>query len=221
MLAFRLVPLGLLSSVRLAALFCALAAAVGIPPSSLAHEGHDHDDAARAALASSTYPRVVAQSELYEIAGILRGDRLSIYLDRFGTNEPVTDAKVTVTIGAAEPIEAEAAENGVYTVPFPRLVQPGRSRSSSTSPHQVAMIFWSARSRCRRRRIRAASPRSRPHRPGSPPCPRQSAIRSCWPRLHSLWASCSANFSAAVVPHLPWRRPRLRPVFCSSWSPSR
>jgi cobalt-zinc-cadmium efflux system membrane fusion protein len=124
MVTFRLVPLGLLSSVRLATLFC-VAAVLGLPSSSFAHEGHDHDDAARAALASSTYPRVVAQSELYEIAGILRGDRLSIYLDRFGTNEPVTDAKVTVTIGAADPIEAEAAENGVYTMPFPRLVQPG------------------------------------------------------------------------------------------------
>jgi RND family efflux transporter MFP subunit len=125
MFAFRFVPPGLLSSVRLAALFCAVTAAVAIPLPSLAHEGHEHDDAARAALASSTYPRVVAQSELYEVTGILRSDRLSIYLDRFGTNEPVTDAKVKVTIGNAEPIESVPAENGVYAVPFPRLVQSG------------------------------------------------------------------------------------------------
>src|SRR5262249_29398075 len=95
MLAVRSRPLGLLSSIRLATLVCAVAALLGLP-ASLAHEGHEHDDAARAALASSTFPRVVAQSELYEIIGILRDDRLSVYLDRFATNEPVTDAKVKV-----------------------------------------------------------------------------------------------------------------------------
>src|SRR5262245_28537610 len=124
MFAFRLVPLGMFSSVRLVTLLCVLGGVVAFPFLSLAHEGHDHDDASRAALASSTYPRVVAQSDLYEVAGILRGDRLSLYLDNFVTNEPVTDAKLRVTIGQAEPIDVGPAENGVYTVPFPRFARP-------------------------------------------------------------------------------------------------
>src|SRR5262245_63533154 len=110
MFAFRLVPLGMFSSVRLATLLCVLAGVVTFSFLSLAHEGHDQDDAGRAALASSTYPRVVAQSDLYEVAGILRGDRLSLYLDNFVTNEPVTDAKVKVTIGQAEPLDVGPAE---------------------------------------------------------------------------------------------------------------
>src|SRR5262245_2346561 len=123
--AFRSRPPGLLSSIRVATLVCVVAALLGLP-ASRAHEGHDHDDPAGAALASSTHPRVVAHSELYEVTGILKDDRLSIYLDRFATNEPVTDAKLKVTIGQAEPIDATTAANGVYTVPFPRLARlPG------------------------------------------------------------------------------------------------
>jgi hypothetical protein len=40
------------------------------------------------------------------------------YLDHFATNESVSDAKVSVTIGDAEPADAEPTENGIYTIPF-------------------------------------------------------------------------------------------------------
>ena len=74
-MSFRLRPPGLLSIIRLAAISCLAAACIG-RPAALAHEGHDHDDAATTALAASTYPRVVAQSELYEIVGVRKKDRL-------------------------------------------------------------------------------------------------------------------------------------------------
>jgi membrane fusion protein, heavy metal efflux system len=90
-----------------------------------AHEGHDHDDSVKSALAASTYPRVAAQSELYEIVGILKDGRLAIYLDYFPSNQPVTDAKVKVTIGDGEPVDAEKAENGTYTLALPRLTGTG------------------------------------------------------------------------------------------------
>ena len=114
MLPVRLRPFWLLTSMRSFAALTSIAAFLLIPSVSRAHEGHDHDDSARAALASSTYPRVTAQSELYEVVGILKGDRLLIYLDRAATNEPVTDAKVRVTIGDGEAIDAAPAENGTY-----------------------------------------------------------------------------------------------------------
>jgi RND family efflux transporter MFP subunit len=90
-----------------------------------AHEGHEDDDATRSALASSTYPRVTAQSELYELVGIVKGERLSIYLDHVATNEPIADAKVKVAIGDAQPVDAEVTENGIYTISFPRLTRTG------------------------------------------------------------------------------------------------
>jgi flavin-binding protein dodecin len=47
------------------------------------------------------------------------------YLDHFATNESVSDAKVRVTIGDAEPVDAEPTENGIYTIPFPHLARTG------------------------------------------------------------------------------------------------
>ena len=108
MLPVRLRPFGLLSSMRSVAALTWIAALVLSPSVSRAHEGHDHDDSPRAAL-TSTYPRVTAQLEVYEVVGILKGDRLLIYLDRVATNEPVTDAKVKVTIGDGEAIDAAPA----------------------------------------------------------------------------------------------------------------
>jgi RND family efflux transporter MFP subunit len=91
----------------------------------LAHEGgHDHDDSERA-LSASTFPRIVAKSETYELVGILRNDRLSIYLDRVPSNEPVAGAKVTVTIGDGEPANTELSEDGTYTLVRPHVPASG------------------------------------------------------------------------------------------------
>lgn len=109
-----------------AALACiVIAVALLSPAASVGHEGHDHDDAAAAALVSSTYPRVTAQSELYEIVGILKGGRLTIYIDNFDTNEPVADAKVMVTLGNGEAVEAERAQDGSYSLSSTRLGETG------------------------------------------------------------------------------------------------
>jgi hypothetical protein len=64
---------------------------------------------------TTSNPRVSAQSDAYELVGVLRGGRLGVYLDRFATNEPVTDAKLTVTVGDEE-VLAEKAADDIYTV---------------------------------------------------------------------------------------------------------
>ena len=71
----------------LSALFCLIGLFLSLAPS-LAHEGHDHDDAARAVLTSAAFPRVTSNSELYEAVGILKDGRLTFYLDQFATNQP-------------------------------------------------------------------------------------------------------------------------------------
>src|SRR5258705_4827948 len=71
--------------------------------SSVAHNDDDQGDEASATLKNS-WPRVTAQSELYEVVGILKGDRLSIYLDDYATNESVIDATFTVKVGDDEPV---------------------------------------------------------------------------------------------------------------------
>jgi membrane fusion protein, heavy metal efflux system len=125
----RFCPPGLFHTTRAAALCCVAGIFLSLS-TPFAHEGrHEDDDATRSALALSTYPRVTAQSDLYELVGIVSGERLSIYLDHFATNEPVADANVKVAIADAEPVDAAPAEKGVYTISFPRSA---RSRSIET-----------------------------------------------------------------------------------------
>jgi hypothetical protein len=55
------------------------------------------------------------ESEAYELVAVLKGDRLTIYLDRFEDNTPVTDAKITVMI-EGESVMAEPAPDGTYVL---------------------------------------------------------------------------------------------------------
>ncbi len=61
-------------------------------------------------------PRVALHSDAYELVGILRGDRLTLFLDRYAGNEPVTDAGVVVTIGAGAAVAATPTPEGTYVV---------------------------------------------------------------------------------------------------------
>jgi hypothetical protein len=83
----------------------------------LAHEGHDHD--APPPLNLPVAPRVVAVTPDYELVGVLSGEhRLTIFLHRFETGEPVKDAKVYVSAGERE-MEAERKEDGVLDISAP------------------------------------------------------------------------------------------------------
>src|SRR5829696_3721446 len=97
---------------RLQAMLVGLGLLTVLAPS-LAHEGHGHG-APPAAEVTTSNPRVAAQSGAYELVGILRGERLAVYLDRFATNEPVTDAKLTVTVGGDEEVQAEKEADDTY-----------------------------------------------------------------------------------------------------------
>jgi hypothetical protein len=100
---------------RLQAMLAGLGFLTTIAAAAVAHEGHDHGAPPPAAVTTSN-PRVTAQSDAYELVGVLRGDRLGIYLDRFASNEPVTDARITVTVGGDEEVQAGAGADGTYTV---------------------------------------------------------------------------------------------------------
>ena len=128
MLSLRLLSLPV--GIRwLSGLFGLIGLSLCLAPS-LAHEGHDHDEAARAALTAAAFPRTTSNSELYEAVGILKRDRLTFYIDRFATNEPVIGATVSVTIGDREAVEAEATPDGTYSVTFPKRPPSARSRLS-------------------------------------------------------------------------------------------
>jgi len=90
-----------------------------------AHEGEDHGAPAEAAQpAAETGLRAATATELFELVAVASGGRLTLYLDRFATNEPITGAKVEIDQGAFNAV-AQEVEAGVYQVSADELSQPG------------------------------------------------------------------------------------------------
>jgi hypothetical protein len=84
-----------------------------------------HDDGRAAPTTSApASPRATAVSENYQFVGIVEGDELVIYLDRFADNQPVTTAKLEVTVDGTSAV-AELRENGTYEIASPLLKTPG------------------------------------------------------------------------------------------------
>ena len=83
--------------------------AVLLGSSSVAHEGHDHDKPPPLNLPIA--PRVIAVTPDYELVGVLSGEgRLTIFLHRFATGEPVEERKLHYRGGRHE-VEREAAKS--------------------------------------------------------------------------------------------------------------
>jgi cobalt-zinc-cadmium efflux system membrane fusion protein len=86
---------------------------------SLAHEGHDHDKPAPLNLPIA--PRVIAVTPDYELVGVVSGnDRLTIFLRRFETGEPLQNAKLGVSLGDMR-VEATRMEDAVFEAQAPWL----------------------------------------------------------------------------------------------------
>src|SRR5262245_33946592 len=86
---------------------------VGAP----AHEGHDHD-APAATVTVPAAPRGESASDLFEVVAVAGNGELTIYVDRFATNEPVPNATVAVETPHGS-IEARRAADGTYRLPAP------------------------------------------------------------------------------------------------------
>ena len=99
--------------------------------SALAHaggdssDGHSHGEAAAPAMTVAGAPRASAETDEFELVAVLEGKKLTLYLDRFATNEPVADAQIEVdssTLKAA----ATQVGRGVYSLPGEAFVNPGK-----------------------------------------------------------------------------------------------
>ena len=70
--------------------------------------GHDHGDEAPAAASSTVSPRISSHSDLFELVGVVENGEMKIYLDRYASNEPVTDAKIEVDLPDLPMLHLEA-----------------------------------------------------------------------------------------------------------------
>lgn len=94
------------------------------PILALAHGGEDHGDGAKPVSAANIAPRAEAQTELFELVATPGNGQLTIFVDRFASNAPVTGAKVEVESGSWKAV-AQAAGNGSYRVNAPQFARPG------------------------------------------------------------------------------------------------
>jgi len=88
-----------------------------------AHEGHDHG--ALPALTTSAAPRAEANSGAFELVAIARGELLTLYLDRFATNEPVKDATVQADTPAGTAAVVPTLD-GAYRLEARWALKPGQ-----------------------------------------------------------------------------------------------
>jgi len=100
-----------------------LSAAILIAFPVWAGEGHDHGDAAPAAVGQAL-PRFSAVSETFELVGVLNGKQITLYLDRFADNSPVRGAQIELEIGGAK-FKAEKQGEDEYEVVLPDAPKEG------------------------------------------------------------------------------------------------
>lgn len=95
------------------------------PVTVLADEGHGDHGAPPSAPSAALAPRIEAQSEDFELVAVLDGARLTIFLDRFASNEPVPNARIEIEGGAYKAL-AQPGADSVYTAPGKAFTKPGQ-----------------------------------------------------------------------------------------------
>ena len=89
----------------------------------LAHEGHDHG-APPSPVSSTVAPRAETSSTDFELVLIARGLELTIYLDTFKDNAPVSGAEIEIDTPSGL-LKPKAIGPGIYAVTAPVLAKPG------------------------------------------------------------------------------------------------
>lgn len=108
----------------------ALSIAMSLSLPALGDDGHDHGEAP-AATTQAASPRVQAHSGLFELVGVVDKGQMTIYLDRYATNEPVSGARIDYESGSSKGV-AQPQPDGTYLVRFEGLTRPGEHPFSFT-----------------------------------------------------------------------------------------
>lgn len=91
--------------------------------SAFAHEGHD--DGAKPAAPTADIPRLESTGAELELVATVTGHKLTIYLDRLATNEPVDGAEIEVSGDGIAPVTARRIAEGTYEIDAAWVDEPG------------------------------------------------------------------------------------------------
>jgi hypothetical protein len=91
----------------------------------IAGPGHDHGPEIAASAAGPAAPRFSAASDLFEVVGILNSKALSVFVDRFDTNEPVTKASIEMEVNGIKKIGLFKPEMGEFEFSADTFAKPG------------------------------------------------------------------------------------------------
>ncbi len=76
--------------------------------------GHDHGESAATVTGAAAVPRFSAHSDLFEAVGSIENGHLTVYIDRYNNNAPVTDAVVEIESGATKLVGTLLKDSGSY-----------------------------------------------------------------------------------------------------------
>ncbi len=91
----------------------------------LAHGGDDHAHEEEPVVAAEHQPQVELSAGGLELVGTVSDRKLTIYLDRQATNEPVAGATIQLKADGIAAGTAVATGPGIYTLPAPWADEPG------------------------------------------------------------------------------------------------
>ncbi|MDP2028271.1 MAG: HlyD family efflux transporter periplasmic adaptor subunit [Thiobacillus sp.] len=96
-----------------------------MPRCVLAHGGEDHGDEARAPVSQSVSGSPLElKSPDVELLGVLQDGKLTVFADRYATNEPILNAKIELD-SKGRKLQLRPAQDGSYTAAADWLKQPG------------------------------------------------------------------------------------------------
>ena len=112
----------------------AAAILVNAPAIVSAHGDEDHGATASSAAPVGAKPRIEARTATVELVAAVDGDDLTIWIDGWTDNAPITNASVNVTIDGQS--KSAKSAGGVYTLSDPKLETAGT--------HQLAFLITRA-----------------------------------------------------------------------------
>lgn len=120
-----------------------VALALAWPYAAWAHGDEDHGAAPAPLPTTSHAVRLASTSDQFELVGVLEGKVLTLYLDQYGTNAPVTQAQIELESTGWKGVAHEVAP-AVYTVSADALAQPGKHPIAITVQAGDAMDLMDA-----------------------------------------------------------------------------